>query len=151
MPTAQMTAVKISGTGELKYTKRETVEVPGQEGHVLMVGESHGRNRNTGSDEFFTNAETVVVEMTDFRQGRATQQGYISMTKGGDSALSRWQGFATSTPVPNKQPKLSVRGTWEFIHGTGRYRGVQGGGTYEGEFVDEDRYVLRWEGERQGE
>lgn len=150
MSPAQMTAVKISGTGELKYTKRETVDVPGQEGHVLMVAESHGRNRNTGSDEFFANAETSVVELTDFRQGRATQEGYIRLSKGGDSVLSRWQGVGISTPVPNKPPQLSVRGTWECIHGTGRYHGIEGGGTYEGEFIDEDRYVLRWEGERIG-
>lgn len=151
MSPAQITAVKVSGTAEFTYARRETVDVPGQEGHVLIVGESRGRNRNTGTEEFFNDAEAVTVELTDLRQPGGTQQGYISMSQGKDSALAKWQGIATVKAGAAQQPQISFRGTWEYIHGTGRYAGIQGDGTYEGEFVDEERYVVTWEGERQAE
>ena len=151
MSHAAITAVRVSGTGELKYTKRETVEVPGQEGHVVFVGESRGRNRNTAGDDFMADAETVNVQLSDLRPTGGPSQGYISMTKGADSVLARWTGITAIKAGPGQQPQISFQGTWEYIHGTGRCHGIQGGGTYEGEFLDEERYVTRWEGERLAE
>ena len=151
MSHAPITVVRVSGTGELKYIKRESVDVPGQEGHMMFVGESRGRSRNTAGDDFLDDAETVVVEFGDLRPSGGAQQGYIFLTKGADSTLSRWTGFATIKPGPGQSPQISFQGTWEYIRGTGRYHGIQGGGTYQGEFLDEDRYVVRWEGERQSE
>lgn len=151
MSHASITAVRVSGTGELKYTKRETVEVPGQEGHMLLLGDSRGRNRNTSGDDFLADAEMVNVEIADLRASGGAQQGYISMTKGQETALARWTGIAIIKPGPGQQPQISFQGTWEYIHGTGRYHGIQGGGTYEGEFLDEERYAVRWEGERLSE
>lgn len=150
MSNAQVTAIRVAGAAELTYTKREQVAVPGQEGHVLMVAESHGRNRNTAGDEFFADAETTVVELADIRSNGVTQVGYIRMGKGPDSALARWSGTGSiKAMVPS--PQISFHGVWEYIQGTGRYEGIQGSGTYEGEFLDETRSIVRWEGERQSE
>lgn len=150
MSNAQVTAIRVAGTAELTYTKREQVPVPGQEGHALMVAESHGRNRNTTGDDFFANAEMTVVELADIRSNGVTQKGYIRMGDGHDSALVRWSGTARIKAMA-PTPQISFHGVWEYIQGTGRYEGIQGSGTYEGEFLDETRSVVRWEGERHGE
>jgi hypothetical protein len=150
MSNAQITAIRVAGAAELKYVKREQVQVPGQEGHVLSLGESHGRNRNTVGDTFFADAETKVVEIADIRTKGVTQEGYIQLAKGADSALARWTGTAEIKGTAD-QPQIAFRGIWEYVQGTGRYEGIQGSGTYEGEFLDEDRYTVRWEGERLGE
>jgi hypothetical protein len=152
MSNAQITATRVAGAAELKYIKREQVPVPGQEGHTLLIGEAHGRNRNTAGDTFLADAETTVVEIADIRHNGVTQEGYIWMGKGADSALARWTGTAKIKGTAEQpQPQISFRGIWEYIQGTGRYEGIQGSGTYEGEFLDEERYAVRWEGERQGE
>jgi hypothetical protein len=150
MPNAQIAAIRVAGAAELTYSKREQVAVPGQEGHVLMLGESHGRNRNTAGDTFFADAETTVVEIADIRHNGVTQEGYIWMGKGADSALARWTGTATIKAM-EPRPQISFGGVWEYVQGTGGYEGIRGTGTYEGEFLDEEHYTVRWEGERQRE
>lgn len=150
MSHAQITAIRVAGAAELTYTRREQVAVPGQEGHVLMVAESHGRNRDTTGDGFFADAETTAVELADIRTNGVAQEGYMRMEKGHDSALVRWTGTA-SIKAMAPSPQISFRGVWEYVQGTGRYEGVQGSGTYEGEFLEENRYAVRWDGERHGE
>lgn len=49
--------VKISGSAELTYAKREMVPVSGKEGHVFLLGETRGINKNTGSSDYFGDAE----------------------------------------------------------------------------------------------
>jgi hypothetical protein len=141
------TAARISGQAELQYSKREAIEVPGREGHMLALGEVRGTNQNTSASEFFAGASAVNVETADLMQGNGPHQGYYTIRNGGDSATAKWQGTVTTVLGPDQQPQSSFRGTWEYIQGTGRYSGIQGSGTYAGEFLAQDRYLVRWQGE----
>lgn len=145
--TSTPTTVKISGEAELQYAKREAVDVPGREGHMLALGEVHGTNKNTSATDYFANAPVVNVETADLIQGNGTHQGHYTMRKGGDQVIATWHGTVRTVLGPDQQPQTSFKGTWEYTLGTGAYRGIEGQGTYEGEFVAEDRYVVRWQGE----
>jgi hypothetical protein len=147
MSPSTLTAVKISGQAELQYAKREAVDVPGQEGHMLALGEVRGTNKNTSTTDYFADAQVVNAETADLTQGNGTHQGYYTMRKGGDGVIAKWQGTVTTVIGPNQQPRTTFKGTWEYAKGTGAYQGIQGRGNYDGEFVAEDRYVVRWQGE----
>jgi hypothetical protein len=142
------TTVKISGRAELQYSKREIIDVPGREGHMLALGEVRGTNQNTSANDFFVDASAVNVETADLIQGNGSHQGYYTMRDGEDAVTAKWQGKVTTVLGPNEQPQTSFKGTWEYTQGTGRYSEIQGGGVYEGEFLAEDRYLVRWQGER---
>jgi hypothetical protein len=142
------TAVKISGRAELLYSKREAIDVPGRDGHMLALGEVRGTNQNTSASDFFADATAVNVETADLIQGNGSHQGYYTMRTGNDTVTAKWHGMVTTVLGPNQQPQTSFNGTWEYIQGTGRYIGIEGSGVYEGEFLAQDRYLVRWQGER---
>lgn len=141
------TAVKISGQAELQYSKREAIDVPGREGHMLALGEVRGTNQDTSASDFFAGASAVNVETADLMQGNGTHQGYYTMRNGGDAVTAKWHGTVTTVLAPDQQPQTSFNGTWEYTQGTGRYSGIQGSGVYAGEFLALDRYLVRWQGE----
>jgi len=140
--------VKISGRAELQYSKREIIAVPGREGHMLALGEVRGTNQNTSANDFFVDASAVNVETADLIQGNGSHQGHYTMRDGEDAVTAKWQGKVTTVLGPNEQPQTSFKGTWEYTQGTGRYSEIQGSGVYEGEFLAQDRYLVRWQGER---
>lgn len=86
--------------------------------------------------------------MTDLDQGNGINHGYYAMTKHGATVIAKWEGQVTTTMVEN-QPRKTFKGTWSYVRGTGRYAGIRGRGTYEGEFLAKDRYPVRWEGSYQ--
>ena len=141
------TAVKISGQAELQYSKRETIDVPGREGHMLALGEVRGTNQNTSASDFFADVPAINVETADLMQGNGSHQGYYTIRKGEDAVTAKWHGTVTTVLGPNQQPQTSFNGTWEYTQGTGRYSGIEGSGIYTGEFLAQDRYLVRWEGE----
>jgi hypothetical protein len=142
------TMVTISGRAELQYSKREVVDVPDREGHMLALGEVRGINQNTSTNDFFVDASAVNVETADLIQGNGSHQGYYTMRNGGDAVTAKWHGTVTTVLGSNQQPQTLFNGTWEYTQGTGRYSGIQGSGVYEGEFLAQDRYLVRWQGER---
>lgn len=141
-------AVPISGEAELTYSKRESFPVAGAESHILAIGRTTGVNKNTGSAEYFADADVVNVETADLNQGNGQHQGYYTAKKGADATTAKWQGTVTTVMGADKNPRTTFRGTWTYVHGAGRYKNIEGKGTYDGEFVAENRYVVRWKGER---
>ena len=141
-------AVPISGEAELTYSKRDAVPVSGAENHILAIGSTKGVNKNTGSGDYFADAQVANVEVADLNQGNGTHQGYYTATKGSDAMTAKWHGKVTTVMGRDKKPRTSFKGTWSYVQGAGRYQNLKGNGTYEGEFLAEDRYVVRWKGER---
>ena len=139
-------AVKISGSAEVTYARRDTLGVPDAPGHELSVGRTTGKNRNTGKEDYFADADVVNVETTDLVRGTGSHNGYYTMGKGADTAVAQWQGKVVTTMAADQRPMTSFSGTWRYIHGAGQYAGIKGSGTYKGQFVAADRYSVTWEG-----
>jgi hypothetical protein len=139
--------VRIAGRAELSYTKRETVDAPIPPGHQLSVGQTVGKNRNEGQTDYFAGANVVNVETADLVRGTGSHQGYYTMGKDADTAVAQWLGTVTTTMSPQEQPMTSFHGTWSYVYGSGQYAGLKGSGTYKGQFLTQDRYMVSWEGD----
>lgn len=139
-------AVRIGGSAEVRYTRRDTLTVPDAAGHELAVARTTGKNTSTGKEEFMAGADVVNVELTDLVRGSGMHQGYYTMGKGSDTAVAQWQGKVTTTMSADQRPMTSFSGTWRYVHGAGKYAGIKGNGTYKGQFVAADRYAVNWEG-----
>src|SRR4051794_38680715 len=107
------TTVKISGRAELQYSKREAIDVPGREGHMLALGEVRGTNQNTSTSDFFANASAVNIETADLILGNGSHQGYYTLRNGNDAVTAKWNGMVTTVLGLDQQRQTSFSGTWE--------------------------------------
>jgi hypothetical protein len=139
-------AIKIAGSAELTYTKRDTVVVPDSQGHSLSVGQTVGKNRNTGQVDYFADGDVLNAETSDLVQGNGPHQGYFTLGKGVDTTVAKWQGEVKTKMSPANQPVTTFEGKWEYVHGAGGYAKIKGSGKYKGQFLAPDRYLVTWEG-----
>jgi hypothetical protein len=142
---------KIAGTFSAKYADQHPLPVPDAAGHALVLGRVEGVNRSTGPTPYMDKGKVTNFEFGDLTQGNGPQQGYISMSQGGDSVISNWNGRVTTTLSPDKTPITTFEGTWTKVKGTGRYETVTGKGIYKGRFTSQTEYTVDWSGEISGE
>lgn len=142
---------KIAGTFDAKYAEQHPVPVPDAAGHALVLGRVEGVNRSTGPTSYMDKGKVTNFEFADLTQGNGPQQGYISMSQGADSVISKWNGKVTTTLSPEKTPITTMEGTWTKVKGTGRYEDANGKGTYKGHFTSQTEYTVEWSGQISGE
>jgi hypothetical protein len=142
---------KIAGTFEAKYAQQHSLPVPDAAGHALVFGRVEGVNRSTGPTPYMDKGKVTNFEFADLTQGNGPQQGYISMSQGADSVISKWNGKVTTTLSPDKTPITTFAGTWTKVKGTGRYGDITGRGTYKGRFTSQSEYTVDWSGEISGQ
>ncbi len=121
---AQTYTVKCRSTGH--FPKMHIIEVGDLPGHILFVGESAGVSScDDGSVATISGKFT-----TDLTQGSGISQGYqVATYEDGSTIWSKYQ--TTITPAPDGKTGR-YEGTSEYIKGTGRFEGIQGGATSTG-------------------
>jgi len=142
---------KIAGTFEAKYAEQHPLPVADAAGHALVLGRVEGVNRSTGATTYMDKGKVTNLEFADLVQGNGPQQGYISMSQGADTVISKWSGKVTTTLSPDKTPITTFTGTWTKVRGTGRYGDITGQGTYKGHFTSQTEYTVDWSGQISGE
>jgi hypothetical protein len=142
---------KIAGTFQVKYAEQHPLPVPDAEGHALVLGRAQGVNRSTGATNYMDRGKVTNFEFADLIQGNGPQHGYISMSQGADTMISKWSGKVTTVLSPDKTPITTMQGTWAKAKGTGRYADASGKGTYKGHFTSQTEYTVDWSGEISGE
>ena len=108
------------------YTKAEVLQIGDVPDHIIGIYD------HTGLASFETGevASFAVKGTLDYIKGSGTIQGYSVLTfEDGSTMTTKYQGTT--------RPDLSGKGsrwetTWTFIQGTGRWAGIQGGGTQTG-------------------
>jgi hypothetical protein len=130
LPLAGYTQTALSGAADCaKPQPSYSIEVGDRPGHVLSLQKASctwstpveiaGARTTTGVD----------VSTVDAFGSLLRERGYHTATMAnGDKFTVRYQG----TLRPNKDGSAAMRGTWTFVSGTGRLRGITGGGTYHG-------------------
>jgi hypothetical protein len=142
---------KIAGTFSAKYAEQHPLPVPDAAGHALVLGRAQGTNRSTGPTPYMDKGNVTNFEFGDLTRGNGPQQGYISMSQGADTLISKWTGKVTTTLSPDKTPITTMEGTWTKVMGTGRYGDARGKGTYKGHFTSQTEYTVDWSGEISGQ
>lgn len=137
----------IAGSMQLSYTKQEALPVAEAPGHMLLLGEVKGANKNTGSTDYMDGAEVDNREIARLFQGSGPQSGYITIGKNGNTTIALWSGQVTTIMSAEGQPQTSFKGNWEYVAGTGKYNGIHGKGEYHGHFTSEKSYEVDWSGE----
>jgi hypothetical protein len=142
---------KIAGTFSNKYVEQHPLPVPDAAGHALVLGRAQGINRNTGPTSYMDKGSVTNFEFADLTQGNGPQQGYVSMSQGADTMISRFSGKVSTTLSPDKTPITTFEGAWTKVKGTGRYADATGKGVYKGRFTSQTEYTVDWSGEISGE
>lgn len=132
---------KVKGKRFGVFTSGDSVKVEDTEGHTIATGMSKGVDVVQGS--VFLNWST-----SDMVKGNGTHQGYVkTMFKDGDVIYGKWQGNISTTMSPKGIPLVTFEGTWSWTEGTGKWKNVQGNGTYKGKFIGPGIFTYDWEGE----
>ena len=109
-------------------TKMETVPVPDVNGHVIGVLERRGV-------AIYENGETAAyhsrLTFDSIKGGEASFSGYCDISfADGSISMTKFQGT-----VPVVEGKTIIKGTGEYIKGTGRFEGIKGKVSFTGKYV----------------
>jgi hypothetical protein len=137
----------ISGVAQMKYSVQHALPREQNASPVLLLDEAAGTNRNTGSTDYMQGASVINREIANLVQGNGPHSGYITLARGSDTTVSQWQGNVVTTPGANGQPSTRFEGKWTMMRGTGKYAGITGSGTYEGQILSQSAYTLTWKGD----
>jgi hypothetical protein len=129
---AVFAAVSLAGAETMKfrqvqfYTKGEVLQIGDVPDHIIGIYDQTGlASFETGEVASFALKGTL-----DYIKGSGTIQGYTVLTfEDGSTMTTKYQG----TTRPDSSGKGSRwESTWTYTQGTGRWAGIQGGGTSTG-------------------
>ena len=138
---------KVSGKMTVAYVGMDSILVGDIAGHNMTLGESKGTNSCTSGNDFLEGAEVVNISYSDLAMGSGPHQGYVTLKKGDDMAVAKWQGQVTTTMTAEGVHNTAFMGTYEYVKGAGQFSNMAGKGTYKGQFTSKTEYTVDWEGE----
>ena len=109
---------------EVQILSELSAEAPGEPGHVIkQITETW---KYVSPDPEFNGALGLAIEQQDIVNGQINQHGYgMSRSTNGDETYFTFQSIGKLDGQ-----KVSGSGTWTWTGGTGSFKGVKGGGTY---------------------
>jgi hypothetical protein len=135
--------VKVEGKVRCdKPDPEHVIGVPDRPGHALMISK---RKCIWTEPMVVMGAKTkdgVAVSFTEKMEGTLHTHGFEVDTLDNGEKLT-WQSM--DQVLAEKGP-ATAKGRWSLMRGTGKYKGIKGGGTYEGKLEADDVLVLDLEG-----
>ena len=111
-------------------------------GHIVGISVSEG------VDVLFKSTFRSISYLDgQMPKGGAIQGWSTAIFPNGDKNFTRFEGRMEGKVGPNGQPAMLMHGTWKFVSGTGKWAGVQGGGTFKGQYLGKNIYTYDWQGE----
>ena len=138
---------KVAGIMTASTFHSTVIHIDDQEGHNLSLEEGEGTNKSTGEHSFFDGAQVMIMGMADHVKGTGVGKGYAKMMLGKDAVYLKHEGKVSSKPPKQGIRNTKFEGTFSFYQGTGRFKNIQGTGTYQGRYISRTIYILEWEGE----
>ena len=137
------TYVKVEG--KVRCEKPETnhaIEVPDRPGHALMLG----KRKCTWTEPMellgAKSKDGILVEFSEKMEGTLHQHAFeVDSFDNGE----KWT-MQTFGQVPAEKRPADAKGRWSLMRGTGKFKGIKGGGTYEGKLGADDVLTLEFEG-----
>jgi hypothetical protein len=116
---------KWTGRGVMYATSYQSIPVGDVEGHIIFLLEAKG----IGFGEPWGPCLIKDSETGDRTKGAGSTEGYAIWTyPDGSTITTKGKGVSRSTG-PGKTGAGGGEGTWTFVSGTGKFQGIQGGGT----------------------
>ena len=119
-----------------------SIEVPDRPGHALMLG----KRKCTWTEPMVImgakSKDGVAIEFPEKMEGTLHSHGFETDTfDNGEKVTWQSMGHVTGDKGP-----ADASGRWSLMRGTGKFKGIKGGGTYEGKLEADDVLVLELEG-----
>lgn len=135
--------VKVEGALHCqKAVPANAIEVPDRPGHALMIGK---RQCTWSKPLLVAGGKTqtgVAVDFTEKMEGALHVHGFETDSLDNGEKLT----MRTMGQVLGEKGPAESKGRWSLMKGTGKYRGIRGGGTYLGKLEANDELNLTLEG-----
>jgi hypothetical protein len=119
-----------------------SIEVPDRPGHALMIA----RRKCTWTEPMLIlGAKTkdgIAVGFSERKEGTLSVHGFETDTLDNGEKLT-WQSMGQ---VLAEKGPATATGRWSLMRGTGKFKGIKGGGSYEEKLDADDVLVLEMEG-----
>jgi hypothetical protein len=137
---------KVTASGKNVAVLAETKMLPGDDPKHEVIMNRQLYEEQT-SDPDFKNAQGYRVNVSDLVAGSGSHRGYAAATgPGGDKWFTAYEGRVKTVPKQGAPPEITFEGKWWYVGGTGKFKGITGGGTYKGE-VTPAGAVYQYQGE----
>ncbi len=142
LSTINANAESVAGQGKCTY-KPTIANVANTDGYAMMLSET----TCASSGGFIDGATALNPEVANLHQGTGDHSGYYTITNGIDSTIAKWAGHV-NTVMKDGNPMTTFKGQWEYVGGTGKYKGIKGKGDYNGYFTSATEYTVDWKGRK---
>jgi len=117
-------------TGKLTCSKPNVNEMAGEGAQMIMFQKANCTWATPFMIDGSKPGRTMNASIGEMMGSMGKAHGYsMSVMDNGDSTFVRFEG----TMQMKKDGAGSNKGTWRYIRGTGKFKGIAGSGTYKGE------------------
>ncbi len=135
----------INVTGSVRCDKPDpaySIDVPDRPGHALRLA----KRKCTWTEPMVVlgakSKDGIAIEFPEQMEGKLHTHGFEVDTYDSGEKLT-WKSMGT---VDGIKGPADVKGRWSLMRGTGKFKGIIGGGTYEGKLGADDVLTLEFEG-----
>ena len=117
-------------TGKLTCSKPNVNEMAGEGGQMIMFQKTNCTWATPFMIDGSKPGRTMNTSIGEMMGSMGKDHGYsMSVMDNGDSTFVRFDG----TMQMKKDGSGSNKGTWHYVRGTGKFKGISGSGTFKGE------------------
>jgi hypothetical protein len=130
----------VSGSFSGRATSQSTIALDDISNHDLNLLEVRGVQKSP--DEKWNNSKITYWGTADLIAGNGPQRGYfVNEHADGDRDFGTFEGRIASSGE-----QVTIEGDWKFTGGTGKFKGLTGGGRYKGRLTSPVDVENTWEG-----
>jgi len=130
----------LSGSFSGRATAQSTITLDDISDHDLSLLEVRGVQKST--DEKWNNSKITYWGTADLIAGNGPQRGYfVNEHSDGDRDFGTFEGRIAASGG-----QVTLEGAWTFTGGTGKLKGLSGGGKYKGRMTSLLEVENTWDG-----
>jgi hypothetical protein len=134
---------KISGSSTGRARVQTSAAIPDAANHELSLAEVEGPQKC--SDPLFADARITYWGTADLMAGSGPQRGYwINHHANGETDWGTYEG-----QISTSGGQVTMEGTYKWTGGSGKFKGISGGGKYKARFTSPTEVINDWQGEYQ--
>ena len=117
-------------TGKLTCAKPSVSQTGGDGAQMIMFQKANCTWATPFTIDGSKPGPTVDVSIGDMTGSMARNHGYsTTVMDNGDTTIVRYEGAMQM----KKDRSGTLKGTWRYVRGTGKFKGISGSGSYKGE------------------